>query len=175
MHGRSDSLAGMTSLGFPWDVCASAAARPMMQRLMGGEAQTVCRRNGYLRARSATCSPDPSLSYNIVCKILSPTHCRFVHDCVAAYFQPSLRDWSPFQSNPGLASWAKFSQVRPSLRDELGNGVLTPAALCLGNRISLLLPDPLNPAAEERVAGQPDYRNRANQDGELSCQSEPWS
>jgi hypothetical protein len=27
----------------------------------------VCRRNGYVRARSATCSPDPSLSYNIWC------------------------------------------------------------------------------------------------------------
>jgi hypothetical protein len=36
---------------------------------------------------------------------------KVVQDYVAAYFQPSLRDWVVlFESNPGLASWAKFSR-----------------------------------------------------------------
>src|SRR6266852_5750837 len=49
---------------------------------------------------------------------------KVVQDCVEAYFQPSLRDWSSFKCNPGLTSWAKFS--RP-FGTESGNEVLTHA------------------------------------------------
>jgi hypothetical protein len=45
---------------------------------------------------------------------------KVVQGRVAAYFQPSLRDWSSFPSNPGQASWAKFS--RPS-GTEFGNAI----------------------------------------------------
>jgi len=49
---------------------------------------------------------------------------KVVQDCVAAYFQPSLRDWSSFQIQPRTASWAKFS--RPC-GTEFGNRVLSQA------------------------------------------------
>jgi hypothetical protein len=44
---------------------------------------------------------------------------KVVQDGVAAYLQPSLRDWSSFKSNPGLSSW--LSSAVPaglSSRDE---------------------------------------------------------
>ena len=49
---------------------------------------------------------------------------KVVQDCVAAYSSRPCGTGLPFRSNPGLASWAKFS--RPS-GTEFGNGVLTRA------------------------------------------------
>jgi len=48
------------------------------------------------------------------------------------FFQPSLRDCSFLQPNPGLASWAKFS--RPC-GTEFENGVLTHVLQLLFRRI----------------------------------------
>jgi hypothetical protein len=43
----------------------SVVSQPHDASICFGGTSAVCRRNGYLRARTATCSPNPSLSYNI--------------------------------------------------------------------------------------------------------------
>jgi hypothetical protein len=69
---------------------------------------------------------------------------KVVQDLQAAYFQPSLRDWVVFKSNPGLASWAKFS--RP-FGTEFRNGILTqtlkpvPTSRALIQRIGAVTPE----------------------------------
>jgi hypothetical protein len=73
----------------------------------------VCRRNRYLRARTATCSPRSIVQLqHIVCKNLSPTHCLSVHE--------TLRNGTRVLSE--FPVWENVSQSHP--RDPLQAGSL---------------------------------------------------